>query len=107
MEMDKKQKTMLGVLAVLVIGAGGAWYVFNSGGSSSNVVVDQGAFQKKERKTRDATKDKNVKKTRKKAGRKKAEVRQRETFERKKAKKKSRRSKRKGQEKKKKILPVA
>ena len=107
MEMDKKQKTMLGVLALLVIGAGGAWYVFNSGGSGSNVEVDRGASQKKERKTRDTTKDKNVKKERKKTGRKKAEIRERDKFERKKVKKKTRRSKRKGQEKKKKILPAA
>lgn len=103
--MDKRQKTLLGVLAVLVIGAGGAWYMFSSGGSNSNVVVDQGTFQKKERKTKDATKDKKAKKTRKKAGRKKAEIRQRDTLERKKAKKKTRRSQKRGKEKKKKIPP--
>ena len=103
MEMDKKQKTMLGVLAALVIGAGGAWYVFNSGGSGSSMAVEQGSSEKKQRKTKDTSKDKNTRKIRKQTGRKKAEVRQRETFERKKAKKKTRRSKRKGKETKKKI----
>lgn len=62
MDEQKKQKVLIGVVAVLALGAGSYWYVGRDSGGESATVVKTGATKRKER-TKDVT-------TGRKAGRK-------------------------------------
>ncbi|MCH8150076.1 MAG: hypothetical protein IH987_19195 [Planctomycetes bacterium] len=108
MAEDKKQKVILGVVAALVIGMGGYWFVLrDSGAGASNVAVGSGGGKTK----RARAKPKTTKKTRSRRADQgpadRAEKKIREKKERP-SKKKSRRGNRGGKVKKrKKTLPPA
>lgn len=106
---DKKQKVLLAVLGVLVLGAGSVyWFVIRDANSGGNAAAAQGPTEKRKR-VRDTDKTKKTKRTRraKRATTERAEKTVRERTERK-ASKKSRRGKRGSKiKKKKKALPPA
>lgn len=101
--MDKKQKILFGVLAVLVVASGGRWYV-GSSGDSSDVIAKREVFKVKERKARVV--DKSEKHTRSWTTTQKKVV-AKQAVELKKITQKNQRSGSKGKEKKKKTMPVA
>lgn len=109
MSDEKRQKVMIGVLAVLVLGAGGYWFVLRDSGAGDRASdVNTGVERKKREKkgdsnktTKRATRDKG-KKTTERAERKERVRTERDTT------RKKRRSKGKAKvKKKKKELPPA
>lgn len=102
MTNDKKQKMLLGLLSVLILGAG-SWWMFRDTGSKTQQVATTGASEKKKRRTADTEKKKTSRKTRKKATAK-TETRERKTREvaERKTSAKKRRGKSKSKRKKKK-----
>jgi len=106
-EMDKRQKTMLGVLLVVVLGMGGMWYMRTAepSGPSRTENVKQG---KKIRKRDDSgSKKKSAKKKREKKEKRTVGKKVRDRSERDDSGNRKRRSKSKGKIKKKKIQPAA
>lgn len=108
MTAEKKQKVLMVVLGVLVLGAGSVWYVTRDGNSGGNDLSSQ-TGAKKTKRVRDTTKTKKTKRASraKRDPTERAEKSVRERTERK-ASKKSRRGKRGSKiKKKKKSLPPA
>ena len=46
---DKKQKVLIGVLAVLILGAGGYYFVFRDSGGNTGPQVEQAQVERKQR----------------------------------------------------------
>lgn len=108
MAEDKKQKVVLGVLAALVIGMGGYWFVLrDSGAGASNVAMEsKGGKTKRVRPEPKNTKKKRSRRA-ERAKPERAEKKVREKTERT-SKKKTRRGRSSGKvKKKKKTLPPA
>ena len=110
MEIGKREKGMLVVLAVCILGMGGAWFVFHDSGATRRDSSDAPKAEVKVRETK-AKKSKSTKRTtsrrRKKGDKPTLQKRQRDPSERKKMDKKTRKGRRKTKEKKKKIIPAA
>ena len=110
MEVDKRQKLLLVVVAVCVLGMGGVWFAFRDTGPSQRGPSDRPAAQKRVREVKDkkpkATKRGDSRKRRKDA-QQTLEKRQRDPSERKVLDKKRRKRGKAKQEKKKKIVPAA
>ena len=108
MAEDKKQKIMLGVLAALVIGMGGYWFVLREGDSgASRVAVGSGTAKIKREKgvSKDKKKTRATRANRGPAERAEKKVREKRADT---SRKKSRRGKRGSKiKKKKKTLPPA
>lgn len=63
MDEAKKQKVMLAIIAVCVLGAGGAWFVFRDSGSEQTAATTRSSGQRKQRRVT-ATNDKKKRRTR-------------------------------------------
>lgn len=111
MAMDSnKQKILLGVLVVLLVGMGGGtyWFVFRDTAPKYEVTTDQSKVQRRERRTSGATKEKRTRRSRRTAREdeeERVERRERKVGERKKSHRRRRTKGRKTIKKKKKELP--
>ncbi len=107
MAMDNKQKTMLGVLAVLVLGMGGYWFTMLRGDTNTATAVSRGPAVKRQRATRVEKKKPKAKRRERSKTKATAQRREREAVDTKKTGPSKRRKKRGPKEKKKKVMPAA
>ncbi|MFQ5461353.1 MAG: hypothetical protein ACE5E5_01865 [Phycisphaerae bacterium] len=106
MAMDNKQKTMLGVLVVLLLGMGGYWFTMMGDNSNAASAVSRRPTVKRVREKPVAKKKKGKRRKRAKP-KTTVQRRERDTVDTKKAGPKRRRGKRGPKEKKKKVVPAA
>lgn len=74
MDEQKKQKVLVGILAVLILGAGSVWYMSRDDSSSSQQNVESGPAVRKQRKQSTQTVKKIRKKREQKASKTKTAV---------------------------------
>ena len=104
--MEKKQKTMLAVLAALVLGMGGIWF-FVLGGSDAKQVATGPAPTRKVKVRDDASKKKTARKTRERKATQTVQRRERDLSDRDQDNKRKKKRRKGPTEKKKKIQPAA
>ena len=104
--MTSKDQKMLGLIGILVLGAGGIWYMTSGSGDAGPAVSDSGRQERRTREPRAERTDERKERTRSRRVTEAPERRSREAHDDRSSQRR-RRSRSVGTEKKKKITPAA